>query len=82
MDTTNLDIAMAALEYIKNHYGKVCESFETCTHESCGSSYGAWAVADEALREINKCTLCGAKDYEKHSEACWLDPKLGKESNG
>jgi len=79
MDTTNLDIAMAALEYIKNHYGKVCESFEVCKHESCGSSYGAWAIADEALREINKCTLCGAKDYEEHSEACWQDPKLNKE---
>ena len=40
-----------ALQEIKDKYGKVCEGFELCKHESCASSYAAWAIADAALRE-------------------------------
>ena len=72
----DFNIAIAALEEIKNHYGKVCESFEICKHESCSSSYGAWEVAYEALRKINGCPLCGTLKGDEHSVACWLDPKL------
>ena len=38
-----------ALEDIKKE-GKVCENFDTCKHESCASSYAAWAIADQALK--------------------------------
>lgn len=46
------DATVNALEKIKRKEGRVCKDFETCTHESCNSSYGAWAIADEALRCI------------------------------
>lgn len=39
----------AALEKIKRDGGVVCPDFTDCTHESCRSSYGAWAEADAAL---------------------------------
>jgi predicted aminopeptidase len=39
----------AALQTIRDNYGKVCRGFELCTHAACQSSYGAWAVADAAL---------------------------------
>lgn len=41
----------AALERIKADEGRVCERFEVCSHVGCQSSYGAWAIADEALAE-------------------------------
>ncbi len=40
----------AALEEIRRDEGRVCEEYELCRHTSCGSSYGAWAIADKALR--------------------------------
>lgn len=41
--------ARQALERIKTEEGKVCPEFQICEHESCRSSYAAWAIADEAL---------------------------------
>jgi hypothetical protein len=35
---------------IREEYGRVCADFELCTHESCRSSYSAWAVADSMLK--------------------------------
>lgn len=43
------NIYRMALEEIRTNYGKVCQEFELCEHPACASSYGAWAVADEAL---------------------------------
>ncbi len=60
-----------ALRTIKNNYGQVCDEYaEGCKHESCRSSYSAWAVADQALEmyehrgEVEE----GGKDGE-HQEA-------------
>jgi hypothetical protein len=41
--------AVSALEAIHAE-GKVCAGYETCEHESCRSSYTAWAIADAYLR--------------------------------
>ena len=41
-----------ALRTIKNNYGQVCEKYDQadgCGHESCQSSYSAWAIANQAL---------------------------------
>ena len=38
-----------ALSLIRETEGRVCPEFTICTHESCRSSYTAWAIADEAL---------------------------------
>lgn len=46
-----INLLRSALEEIKRYYGQVCSSYETCTHESCRSSYGAWATAEDVLRE-------------------------------
>lgn len=43
------DTALGALQVIWDHYGKVCNNYELCTHDACQSSYGAWAAADECL---------------------------------
>jgi len=40
---------MDALKKIRTTQGKVCSSYEICTHEACASSYNSWAIADEAL---------------------------------
>ena len=48
--STPEQILLSALEKIKNDEGAVCSNFELCTHESCRSSYSAWAIADGALR--------------------------------
>lgn len=40
----------AALEEIRTKYGQVCNEYEMCDHPACEASYGAWAVADKALR--------------------------------
>lgn len=47
-----LHLARVALAEIRDNYGKVCEEFELCTHESCRSSCAAWMLADGALRVI------------------------------
>lgn len=47
-----LDVAVAALEQIREHQGKVCADYCTCRHESCRSSYSSWTIADEALSKI------------------------------
>lgn len=39
-----------ALEQIRLVAGKVCDSYETCDHPACQSSYAAWAIADKALQ--------------------------------
>lgn len=39
-----------ALEQIRLVAGNVCDSYETCDHPACQSSYAAWAIADEALQ--------------------------------
>lgn len=39
-----------ALTTIHSMYGHVCEGYEVCDHQSCTSSYAAWALADHALR--------------------------------
>lgn len=38
-----------ALVAIRERCGAVCPEYEICTHETCASSYTAWALADEAL---------------------------------
>jgi hypothetical protein len=43
-------VLVGALTEIKTKYGKVCTGFELCQHQSCASSYGAWAVANAALQ--------------------------------
>jgi hypothetical protein len=37
---------------IWTHGGRVCSSYEICTHASCQSSHHAWALADVALRVL------------------------------
>lgn len=45
--------AINALKRIKASYGKVCQDFEICNHESCMSSYAAWAEADLTLKALD-----------------------------
>lgn len=40
----------AALRRIHDESGKVCDTFEVCTHRACAASYTAWAIADAALK--------------------------------
>ena len=47
-----LDVAVAALQQIKDEEGKVCDQYEICEHRACQSSYGAWAIADAALARL------------------------------
>ncbi len=47
-------VAFAALKEIKNNLGKVCPEYEICEHESCRSSYNAWAIASETLEKIEE----------------------------
>jgi hypothetical protein len=42
---------LEALLAIRNDEGRVCESYDTCSHLVCKSSYTAWAIADEAIRK-------------------------------
>ncbi len=39
------------LEEIKNVAGPVCPEFMDCTHPSCNASYGAWEIANQALKK-------------------------------
>ena len=62
-----LEIAIKALEEIRNTQGKVCEIYEICEHVSCSSSYASWAIADEALRHLTPragdlATSCAGDD--------------------
>jgi hypothetical protein len=43
---------MAALSSIDEHEGKVCLNFESCNHKGCNSSYAAWSIANEAVKDI------------------------------
>ena len=43
---------LAALQNIRDHEGKVCGEFEVCRHRGCNSSYAAWDIADQALRDV------------------------------
>lgn len=45
-------VLKAALRKIKSEMGRVCPEFEICTHVPCADSFGAWAEADRALREV------------------------------
>jgi hypothetical protein len=61
--------ARSALRIIVSEYGQVCENFELCTHVACRASYGAWAVADEALRgevpgEAEQARTCAVRAVE------------------
>ena len=49
-----LDIAIEALERIKNEEGRVCTLNKWCTHISCQSSLMSWVIADKALDDIKK----------------------------
>lgn len=49
---TKLDVAIKALEEIRDNQGRVCESYETCGHTSCLSSYASWVIADKAIRSL------------------------------
>ena len=40
----------AALQRIKSECGRVCATFEICTHVACQSSVAAWMIADAALK--------------------------------
>lgn len=49
-----LNIAVKALKEIRDTQGKVCEEYEICTHRACQSSYDSWAIADQALKNIEE----------------------------
>jgi hypothetical protein len=44
-----VDQLRRALEQVRQVAGHVCDSYETCDHRTCQSSYAAWAIADAAL---------------------------------
>ena len=67
-----LEIAIKALEEIRNTQGKVCEIYEICEHVSCSSSYASWAIADEALRHLTPRAL---------DDADWWDCDCGIANN-
>lgn len=46
------EAAVDALEQIRTQEGNVCDQYEICEHVACQSSYGAWAIADAALRRL------------------------------
>ena len=46
------DTIVLALQKIKRDEGRVCDDFELCKHQSCASSYGAWAIADKCLASL------------------------------
>jgi len=54
---TQLEIAIKALEEIRNTQGKVCEIYEICEHVSCSSGYASWVIADQALRLLTQRSL-------------------------
>lgn len=69
----DLQIAINALEEIRNKEGKVCSQYEICEHVSCSSSYASWAIADEVLRRLTKstadglCQNCGRDYFENET---------------
>lgn len=50
--TDALEIAVLALQEIKDTQGRVCSGFELCNHIACHSSYSSWVIADKALKDI------------------------------
>ncbi len=50
----SLRIATDALKEIRDKEGWVCENFALCNHSACQSSYSSWAIADKALKDINR----------------------------
>ena len=79
---------VAALEAIKRDYGKVCPQFTICTHTACQSSYGAWSIADEALRQLAAgepsepvCATCGHYKafHPTGKDMCWDCMEAGDE---
>jgi len=46
------DIYHDALTEIARYYGQVCRSYGVCRHTACYGSYGAWATAQRALRQV------------------------------
>jgi hypothetical protein len=62
----------AALQMIRDHYGRICENSMECEHQSCASSYGAWATADEALAATpavtTGCAPCSAGERPIETE--------------
>jgi hypothetical protein len=73
------EIAIKALHEIRMKYGQVCDNYEICNCRSCEGSYGAWATADKALKEISrhnaiaKYTVGSAEDDAKWTP--WGDSK-------
>jgi len=50
------EIAIKALEEIRDTQGKVCQEFEICDCVGCKSSYASWAIADKALQCLASTT--------------------------
>ena len=42
---------------IRDKYGKVCSTYEVCSHAACASSVGAWFEADAALAPASQGRL-------------------------
>jgi len=42
-------ILLQAVSNIRKNEGRVCEGYEMCEHNSCGSSYNSWAIASKAI---------------------------------
>lgn len=58
-----LEIAISALQEIKDTQGRVCGGFELCNHIACHSSYSSWVIADKALKDIE--VLLTENDIQK-----------------
>lgn len=46
-----LEAYRKSLQKIRDTCGQVCPEYEICLHDSCESSYAAWAIADEVLKK-------------------------------
>ncbi len=51
-ERTDNERLRAALRTIRDNYGHVCRTFDTCNHVACRDSYRAWHVANDALTEL------------------------------
>lgn len=58
----------AVLVLIRSDCGKVCDTFDTCPHVACASSYRAWALADQALAAMDRDRAPSVE----HKPACLL----------
>ena len=51
-ERTDNERLRAALRTIRDNYGHVCRTFDTCSHVACRDSYSAWHVANDVLAEL------------------------------